>query len=62
MISCKILTVFKENLNLKLILIFCSSAWFVFETIFILEQIAENRFGALLEISDRFITKIKIFS
>ena len=28
----------------------------------ILEQIAENRFGALLEISDKFITKFNVFS
>ena len=35
---------------------------FVFETVFISEQFAENRFGALLEISDRFITKLNVFS
>ena len=35
---------------------------FVFETTFISEQIAENRFGALLEISDKFITKLNVFS
>ena len=35
---------------------------FVFETTFISEQIAENRFGALLEISDKFITKFNVFS
>ena len=29
----------------------------VLETTFISEQIAKNRFGALLEISDKFITK-----
>ena len=28
---------------------------FVFETTFISEQIAENRFGVLLEISEKFI-------
>ena len=54
MISCKIFfqlmaTVFKENFNLQLTL--------VFETVFVSELIAENRFGALLEISDKFNTK-----
>ena len=67
MISCKIffqlmVTVFKEKLNLQLPLIFYSSIRFVFETVFISEQIAENRFGALLEISDKFITKFNVFS
>ena len=38
-------TVFKENL-LWLSLTFYSSIMFVFETVFISEQIAENRFGA----------------
>ena len=42
--------------------IFYSSIRFLFETIFIPEQIAENRFGALLEISDKFITKFNVFS
>ena len=51
--SCKIffqlmVTVFKEKLNLQLPLIS--------------EQIAENRFEALLEISDKFITKFNVFS
>ena len=55
-------TVFKENLNLQLPLIFYSSIRFVFETVFISEQIAQNRFGALLEISDKFITKFNVFS
>ena len=40
----------------------CSSIRFVFETVFISGQIAENRFGALLEISDKFITKFNVFS
>ena len=67
MVSCKIffqimVTVFKEKLNLQLPLIFYSSIRFVFETVFISEQIAENRFGALLEISDKFITKFNVFS
>ena len=35
---------------------------FVFETVFISEQFAENGFGALLEISDRFITKLNVFN
>ena len=35
---------------------------FVFETVFISEQIAENRFRALLQISDKLITKLNIFS
>ena len=39
-----------------------TSIRFVFETVFISEQIAENRFGALLEISDKFITKFNMFS
>ena len=55
-------TVFKEKLNLQLPLIFYSSIRFVFETVFISEQIAENRFGALLEISDKFIIKFNVFS
>ena len=54
-------TVFKENLNLQLPLVFYSSIRFVFETIYISEQIAENRFGALLEISDSLITKLNVF-
>ena len=49
-------TVIKENLNLQLPLVFYSSIKFASETVFISEQIAENRFGALLEISDKFIT------
>ena len=66
-ISCKIffqliVTVFKEKLNLQLPLIFYSSIRFILETAFISEQIAENRFGALLEISDKFITKFNVFS
>ena len=67
MISCKIffqlmVTVFKEKLNLQLPLIFYSSIRFVLETAFISEQVAENRCGTLLEISDKFITKFNIFS
>ena len=46
-------TIFKEKLNLLLPLTLYSSIRFVFETAFISEQIAGNRFGALLEISDK---------
>ena len=50
MISYKVffqlmVTVFKENLNLKLTLITYGSIRFVFETVFISEEITENRFG-----------------
>ena len=55
-------TVFKEKLNLQLTLIFYCSIRFVFETAFIPEQIAENRFGAMLEISDRFIKKFNVLA
>ena len=48
-------TIFKEKLNLLLPLILYSSIRFVFETAFISEQIAGNRFGALLEISDKLV-------
>ena len=55
MISCKVffqlmVTVFKEKLNLQPPLIFYGSIRFVLETAFISEQIAENMFGAFLEI------------
>ena len=67
MIGCKIffqlmVTVFKENLNSLLPFIFYVSIRFIFETVFISEQIADNRFGAMLEISDKFITKFNVFS
>ena len=55
-------TIFKENLKLQLPLTFYSSIRFVFEIVFISEQIAENKFRALLEISDKFITKLNVFS
>ena len=55
-------TVFKENLNLQLSLVLYSSIMFVFETVFISEQTVENRFGTLLEIRDKFITKLNVFS
>ena len=35
---------------------------FLFETVFISEQIVENRFEALLEISDKCITEFNVFS
>ena len=52
MIICQIFfqlmaAVLKENLNLELSLIFYSSVVFIFETVFIAEQITEKRFGAL---------------
>ena len=34
----------------------------MFEAVFISEHIAQNRFGALSEISDKFITKFNVFS
>ena len=55
-------TVFKEKLNVYLPLIFYSSISFVFETVFISEQIAENKFRALLEISDKFMSRFNVFS
>ena len=67
MINCKIffqlmVTVFKEKETYSQPLIFYSSIRLVFETAFISEHIAENRFGALLEISDKVITKFNVFS
>ena len=55
-------TVSKEKLNLQLPRTFYSSIRFAFETAFISEQIAENSFGAWLEISDKFFTKFNVFS
>ena len=52
-------TFLKENLSLQVIpLIFYSSIRFLFKAVFI----AENKFGALLEISDKLITKFNVFS
>ena len=67
MINCKIffqlmVTVSKENLNLWLTATFYRSIMFVFETVFISEQTAKHRFGVLLEISDKFISKLSVFS
>ena len=47
---------------IELPLIFYGSIRFVFETAFTSEQIAESRFGGLLEIRDKFITKFNVFS
>ena len=55
-------SIFKEKLNLILHLVFYGSIRFVFETAFISDQIVDNRFGALLEISDKFITKFNVLS
>ena len=55
-------SIFKEKLNLILHLVFSGSIRFVFETAFISDQIADNSFGALLEISDKFITKFNVLS
>ena len=65
MISCKIFSQIngkfsKKTLSLPDILY--SSIRFVLETAFISELIGENRFGALLEISHKFITKVNVFS
>ena len=67
MINCKLfsqlmVTVIKENLNLQLTLLFCSSITFVIEIVFISEQVTEYRFRALLQISDKFITILNVFS
>ena len=35
---------------------------FAFETVFVSEQIAETRFRALVEICDKFMTKLNVFS
>ena len=56
------ITIFRENLNLQVPLTFYSNIRFLIETMFISEQITENMFGALLEISDKFITKSNAFS
>ena len=58
MIICKIVlqlmvTAFKENLGFTVLL--C-----LYLKLFISEQIAENRFGGLSEISDELITKLNV--
>ena len=55
-------SIFKEKLNLTQHLVFYGSIRLVFETAFISDQIADNSFGALLEISDKFITKFNVLS
>ena len=53
---------FQRKPKLIVALLFYSNIRFVFETAFILEQIAENRFGFLLDISDKFTKKLNVFS
>ena len=55
-------TVFKESRNILLPITLYITIRFVFETTFVLEHIAENRFRALLEIRDKFITKFNVVS
>ena len=67
MLSCKIffqlmVTAFKANLNLQLPFTFFRGVMLVFETVFISENIVEYWFEALFEISDKFITKLNVFS
>ena len=49
-------------MDLLLLLSFYSSIIFVIGTAFILEQTAEYRFRAFLEIIDKFRTKLNVFS
>ena len=51
-----------EKTRIALPFIFYRSIKFVFETVFISEQITENSSGALLEISEKCITKLNVFS
>ena len=67
MLSCKIffqlmVTAFKANLNLQLPFTFFRGVMLVFKTVFISENIVEYWFEALFEISDKFITKLNVFS
>ena len=55
-------TVFKESRNILLPITLYISIRFVFKTAFVLEHIAENRFGAFLEILDKFISKFNVVS
>ena len=55
-------TAFKANLNLQLPFTFFRGVMLVFETVFISENIVEYWFEALFEISDKFITKLNVFS
>ena len=52
----------RKNINLQLPLSFYSSLLFVTEALLISEQIIEWRFGALLEISNKFSSKLNAFS
>ena len=66
-ISCKIfsqqkVTVSKDNMNLWLRLSLYSSHLFINEAISISEKNSECRFGALLEISDIFSSKLNFVS
>ena len=56
------ITVLKENLNLQLPLTFYSIIMFVFKIVFISEQIAKLRSGALLQTVEKFITKLNVFN
>ena len=49
-------------MNLYLPLSFFSNFLFVIEVVFISEQITKCSFGALLEISDTFTSKLNVFS
>ena len=53
---------FQRKPKLIATFLFYSSIRFVFETVFISEQIAENRFASLLKISEKFITKLNVLS
>ena len=52
----------RKNINLQLPLSFYSSLLFVTEALLISKQIIEWRFGALLEISNKFSSKLNAFS
>ena len=49
-------------MNLYLPLSFYSNILFVIEAVFISEQVTECRFGALLDISDTFSSKLNAIS
>ena len=51
---------FQRKRELKLLLSFCSSFMFAIETRSSPKQITEYRFGSLLEISDKFSTKLDV--
>ena len=56
------ITLSKENMTLYFPLSFNSSLLFVIEGILISEQIAERRFGSLLEINDTISFRLNVFS